>query len=221
MIVNCKNQKRKSSTWLILIYEESVKENYIEILRSQQIRCVISPLHDKDLNEDGTPQKPHRHILIKFNGGRRLQDVDYIIETINAYQHCEISMDPLKSFEYLWHKNEPDKYHYNENDLIFINSNKSDFIFLPYRDIAVYIKENDLLTFNKLVDTLIANEDHKLLEYVSANCYYVQSYQKAIKDKQDYQISQDINMIKHYLDIIAQYCDEDSVFMEMYKRYNK
>lgn len=221
MIVNCKNQKRKSSNWLILIYEESVNENYIEILRSQQIRCVISPLHDKDLNEDGTPQKPHRHILIHFNGGRRLEDIEFIIESINAYQHCEIVMDALKSYEYLFHKNEPDKHHYNENELIYINSNKSDYIFLPYRDIAIYINENNLLTFNGLIDTLIKNEDHKLLEYVASNCYYVQSYQKAIKDKKDYQMAQDITMIKHYLDIIAQYCDEDSVFMEMYQRYNK
>lgn len=220
MIVNCKNQKKKSSTWSIIIYEESVNENYIEILKSQQITCVISPLHDKDLNDDGTPKKPHRHILLKFNGGRRIQDIDYIIESINAYQHCWISLDPLLAYEYLWHKNETDKYHYDEKDLIYINSNKSDFYFLPSRDIALYIKENNLLTFNSLIDRLIINEDNKLLEYVSSNCYYVQSYQKAIKNKQDYQISQDINMIKHYLDILNEYLDEDTVFKEMYERYN-
>ena len=51
--------------WTFIVYPESVKENWREILDEMHIQWVESPLHDKDLNATGEAKKAHRHIMVK------------------------------------------------------------------------------------------------------------------------------------------------------------
>ena len=32
------------------------------------LQCAISPLHDKDMNPDNTPKKPHYHVILTYSG---------------------------------------------------------------------------------------------------------------------------------------------------------
>lgn len=197
MISNSKNQDISSSNWFIIIYEDSVDKNYLEILKSLGVKCAISPIHDKDLLENGEKEKPHRHILLHFNGGRKLNDIEYFIGEINAYKHCEVVRDSQKGYEYLFHKNEPingRKAHYNEKDIIFINSDIYDYVNRQFRDILNYIDEKDVLSFSRLTKLLRDDDNLKLLKYCSDNCYYIQTYlnslihnkEKDIQEKLDY-----------------------------------
>lgn len=59
-------EKRKGTRhrgWVFLVYPESAPENWRELLEVEQVPCLVSPLHDQDENADGTPKKPHHHVL--------------------------------------------------------------------------------------------------------------------------------------------------------------
>ena len=67
-------QSEKKSTkdgryryWTIVVYPDSAPQDWRQKLDGLQ--WVESPLHDKDVNADGTPKKAHWHIMI-FNSGK-------------------------------------------------------------------------------------------------------------------------------------------------------
>lgn len=47
----------KARNWSFIAYPESLNADWRETLRGFGLKGFISPLHDKDVNEDGTPKK--------------------------------------------------------------------------------------------------------------------------------------------------------------------
>lgn len=211
-IHNCKNLDKKSRSWGFLIYEESVNKDYIDILSKSGLKCCISPLHDKDIytsgEKKGQLEKPHRHGIILFNGGRKLSAFEEYLEAINAYNTVEIITDPEAYRRYEFHIDDPDKYQYNEEDLIYINSTKYDYVKSEFKEIINYINDYDIKSFKSLVNKLLKNEQNELLLYLSKNAYYVNLYlnDKAMQNEKD---------IKSLLYEIIDICDNIDV-----KKYN-
>lgn len=64
---NSKNGKKFYSYFAFVVYEEDDKElDLYDRLFALRMPSLISPLHDKDVKEDGTPKKPHRHVMVKL-----------------------------------------------------------------------------------------------------------------------------------------------------------
>lgn len=60
-VIILKKEKR-STKWTFLIYEESVPENYLEILENIHVPFVLSPWHNIDTNSStGEIKKSHKH----------------------------------------------------------------------------------------------------------------------------------------------------------------
>lgn len=56
-------KERRSNKWAFLMYEESVPDNYMEILEGLHVPFVLSPWHDKDIHsETGEIKKSHKHV---------------------------------------------------------------------------------------------------------------------------------------------------------------
>lgn len=55
--------KDKARYFTFLLYPESVPDDWQEKLAEIGQPLAISPLHDKDLNADGTLKKPHWHVI--------------------------------------------------------------------------------------------------------------------------------------------------------------
>lgn len=69
--------------------------------------------HDKDIKEDGTPKEPHWHINIILKEWQTIKGVCKLIE--GNQNSLAIPMnDKREAHEYLTHKNNPDKYQYDE-----------------------------------------------------------------------------------------------------------
>lgn len=58
---------KNADTFIFLMYLDSAKDNWIDFLYSHFDFVSISPLHDKDLNDNGEPKKPHYHVVVKVN----------------------------------------------------------------------------------------------------------------------------------------------------------
>lgn len=63
-------EKRKDRKWRVLLYPDDPSHCDAITKLDQGGYKYIGILHDKDVNEDGTPKKKHWHIVVKFPSAR-------------------------------------------------------------------------------------------------------------------------------------------------------
>ena len=112
--------EKRSLYYATILYEESAVENWHQILEELHIPCLISPLHDRDLDEQGNYKKWHRHILFLFESLKTRQQCNEVIDMVGGVG-CEIIMCPKAYALYLTHANAPDKAQYDANDIIALS----------------------------------------------------------------------------------------------------
>ena len=78
--------------------------------------------HDKDLNSDGTIKEVHYHLYLRFCNARTCSSFHSIFSYIKSVYGCNCLIEPcanvLSSLQYLTHKNNLDKYQYNEDSVV-------------------------------------------------------------------------------------------------------
>lgn len=130
----CKKKMSNSRTrnFSLTSYLDAAKINLTLLAHENQIRFYAYILHDKDTNEDGTLKEPHYHIIIVTYNAKTVSAVrrwfygwvDKEGKDINTLgQACN---DIYNAYDYLYHKNQPDKYQY-DSDLI-VSNNKGHFL---------------------------------------------------------------------------------------------
>lgn len=162
----------KKRYWAFVLYPESAPADWLEILQLKGLSCAISPLHDKDVNPTGEDKKPHYHIILAFGSPTTYNNVKAITEELN----CPIPI-PLEScrgyYRYLTHKDNPEKYQYNENDIITLNAfdvttilNNSEVAQLKI-EIQKLIRDNCILEYAQLMNLLLDSELYELWNVAS------------------------------------------------------
>lgn len=97
-----------------LLYLDSCKKNWQQILADYHIATAISPLHDRDIKEDGTIKKPHYHIVVNFTQKTSIGRFIHIVKSIggkeNTPEHYEeyVISDNRGMLRYLCHLDEKD-----------------------------------------------------------------------------------------------------------------
>lgn len=176
-----KNVKKKY--WAFVLYLESAPENWKEILQLRGIPVCISPYHDKDVNPDGTPKKPHYHIILCFPNTTTYNNVKSITDSLN--QPIPISLDAVNGYyRYLTHKDNPEKYQYSPEDIDTLNGfSIDDFVELTYtqvKTICIYLQQliidNNILEYSDLLDYLLTNELYTELDVASNHTLLFNTY---------------------------------------------
>lgn len=109
-----KNQTFRS--WAFVVYEDSAPENWREIIDDRHISWTHSPYHDRDFNADGTPKKPHYHVILDFVGKKSYEQIKEITDSVNA--PAPIHLDSLRGyFRYFTHMDNPEKAQYSIDDI--------------------------------------------------------------------------------------------------------
>lgn len=110
----------KGRDWATVCYPESVNLDWLNILQETHVQTAISPLHDKDLNPDNTPKKPHWHILLRFEGPTTQSHVKELCDRIGATN--PIKIDSARGmYRYHIHEDNPEKYQYDPKGRILLN----------------------------------------------------------------------------------------------------
>lgn len=107
----------RSRVWAAVVYPESAPENWREELFNLHVGGVISPLHEFDINPDGSPKKAHWHVVLSFEGKKSLEQVQKMLTPL----HCPkpIRVESIRGMvRYLVHKDNPDKYQYDQSGLV-------------------------------------------------------------------------------------------------------
>ena len=76
-----KEKETRTRSWTFVLYPESAPADWRDKLDDYHIEWVESPLHDRDLNGDGTPKKPHIHVLLSFGS---VKSYDCLLYTSDA-----------------------------------------------------------------------------------------------------------------------------------------
>lgn len=114
-----KKQVAKTRGYACVIYTDSAPHNWREILVETHIPALISPYHDRDLNADGTPKKPHYHVMIIFDGPRTHEQAEKILTQIGAANGEVKSLNSITGYaRYLCHLDNPDKVQYDQSEVI-------------------------------------------------------------------------------------------------------
>lgn len=161
----------KKRYWAFVLYPESAPENWREILQQTGLSICVSPLHDKDINPTGEKKKAHYHIILCYSGPTTFKCVKAITDSLN--QPIPIALEQVRGyFRYLTHKDNPEKYQYDEKDITTIN----DFDIDNYNDLSVsqinaikielqkIIRDNNIYEYCDLLNFLLDND---LLSYLN------------------------------------------------------
>lgn len=101
----------RKRNWVFVLYPESAPKNWREKLQEMLVPGFISPLHGNDFNPDGTPKKPHHHVILTFKGLKSYEQVKEITDELNQ-PIPQICKDVRAYARYLCHLDNPEKAQY-------------------------------------------------------------------------------------------------------------
>lgn len=173
------NRKR---VWWFILYPESAPEDWLEQLKSLMVPFAVSPCHDKDIGEDGHLLKAHYHVLFHFTGKKSYEQILQITRMLNQ-PRPEFPLSFDAAYEYLWHKNNPEKFQYSHDDVQHFNGFKVPSLggelngdIALKKQVCDYVRKNNVLEFSDLIFMLMSEEgcDDLLLEVYNNTYFYTQ-----------------------------------------------
>lgn len=157
---------QRSKFWAIIVYPDSAPDDWFSIVKGLHVRTAISPLHDMDLKEDGTPKKAHYHVLFDFDSVKSPAQMEDIAEMLHAPYPERVQS--LKGYaRYLWHADEgPEKAKYDPDDVILLagfdreltDKSKKERRYEYIGEMIRYVQEHEITEFVELSDYVIVNE---------------------------------------------------------------
>lgn len=146
------------------IYPESALSGWMDKLKDMHIPCFISPLHDKDVNPDGEPKKPHYHIMMMHTSVKTREQAIEAFKEIEGVG-CEVINSRRGYARYLIHKDNPEKYQYDEKDVISLSG--ADYYetislvsdkYAVLNDVIMFIKDNNIDNVLDLYNYAVEND---------------------------------------------------------------
>ena len=107
----------RTRNWTFVAYPESVPQNWRDILDGEHIQWIESPLHDRDINADGEPKKPHWHVLVMFEGKKSFEQIKELTDKLHATipQKCASAKGLVR---YMAHLDNPEQVQYDRGEII-------------------------------------------------------------------------------------------------------
>jgi hypothetical protein len=137
------------------VYPDSAPENWRDILRETGLQGAISPLHSPVDGHDESERKAHWHVMLCWESGSTTQKVaQSIADKVNA--PIPRALNNVKgSYDYLTHKNNPEKEQLDVRDIEHING----FNIRDYADMT----KSEITAVKRLIQQFISV--HDLVEY--------------------------------------------------------
>lgn len=170
----------KSRFWSFIAYPEHDIDKIINNLIELGCCFCVSPLHDKDLNPDGTIKKSHYHIILQFEGPTTYKNVN---DNICIPNNCTIPKNVISLrayYRYLCHLDNPEKAQYSLNDIKCYGGFHCDLTSSEITHIKVLIIEdienNNIREYRDLCQFYIKLGDYDRLDIVSNHTYFFDKY---------------------------------------------
>lgn len=177
------NTTVKKRLWAFVMYPDSMPDDAFERIKQSGLPCAISPLHDKDLNPDEVEKKPHYHVILTYSGPTTFNSVSKFTSSLNGT--IPVPLESVRGYyRYLTHKDNPEKFQYDDNDIVHLNGfNIGDFIELTKSEVVQLkikiqgiIREYNIIEYGDLMDFLLDNDMITEYEIASNNTLFFNSY---------------------------------------------
>lgn len=151
---NTSTKDGRYRNWTIVVYPDSAPEDWRN--NFDGMVWIESPLHDKDINPDGTPKKPHWHILLVFDGKKSYAQVKTLADLINGASPQYVQ-NLTGMVRYLAHMDNPEKAQYKKSDIIGHGIDISKYIESPEEfdelmmAIEIFCEENHVVEYADLI----------------------------------------------------------------------
>lgn len=172
-MANQRDPPKKSKYFCCLLYPDSSTydvDKVIKALAQEHLTFAVSPLHDRDIEDNGSPKKQHFHLLLAYSSATTLNNIR------GWFKVCGMPESDLHSvrvcasgvgyYRYLTHKDNPEKAQYDDNDIRVFND--SDDLFKKFSKTASE-KIDDLVCIFQIVDKLNTISFHSLIQYLMLN----------------------------------------------------
>lgn len=183
-----KSKQSRTRNFATILYPESAPANWRDIIAGLHVPVLVSPLHDKDTNPDGTQKKPHYHVLFMFDTVKNWESqIKPLFDSFGGVGR-EIVNSARGYARYLCHLDNPEKAQYNPNDILaFGGADYLTVTHLPTDDIAMlkdifaYIRANNIFSLSELLDICAINNPDWFMIISTSRAYIVDKYIKSLK----------------------------------------
>ena len=185
-----KNERYRNWSWIV--YPESAPENWRTLLDETGEKWIESPLHDRDINETTNEiKKAHWHIIISFGNKKSYKQAEKISELLNSPN--PVSVKSLQgAVQYLWHRNNPDKFQYDKSEVVAHNGFKyrqyltdigvdTDSIL---QEVLQWIQETGCSEYRDLVDYAVSERFDDWFPTVRSQTIFLNSYLRSNRHSQ-------------------------------------
>ena len=184
------NVVKKKRNWTFVLYPESAPADWIDRLQKTGLQAEISPLHDKDINPDGTHKKAHYHIILCYSGPTSYTVVKALTDSLR--QPIPQPLEQVKGMHrYFTHMDNPEKYQYDSREikalngfdiLDFVEMSKSE-VNKALKDLQALIRNMDFTEYSDFMDFLLDNEQDELYDVASSHTYFFEKYISSRRNK--------------------------------------
>ena len=179
-----KPKEVKKREWTFVIYEESAPADWRDIIRQRGLVAAASPLHDKDINADGEPKKPHWHIIVVYDGPTTYSNVLALSQGELCGTIPKVLDSPRGMYTYFTHEDNPEKAQYEKKDIQHFNGFnitdlcmlKSSEIFEIKKKVLEFIDDNDVFEYADLVRYLMLAEMKDELQVAMESTFFFDKY---------------------------------------------
>lgn len=189
-VKSSKSKNVKKRNWAFVVYPESAPKDWIEKLQKTGLQCAISPLHDKDIDPTGERKKAHYHVIATYSGPTSFNVVKGLTDSLNA--PIPQALEQVRGYyRYLTHKDNPDKYQYDEKDIRAVNGfNISDFMELSKsevneikRKLQTLIRQENIIEYADLLDSLLDGDMFLEHDVASSHTLFFDRYITSRRNK--------------------------------------
>lgn len=173
----------RTRNWTFVLYPESAPENWRDYLNEYHIQWIESPLHDKDINADGTPKKPHIHIMLMYEGNKSYSQIKEITDSLNQPIPQKVA-SARSMVRYMAHLDNPDKFQYDQSYIIGHGGVDIDELLKPLgaarhsviKEMMKYVRDEGVVEFQDLADYAAFYREDWFAILCDTNTLFMKSY---------------------------------------------
>ncbi|HEL1068464.1 TPA: replication protein [Streptococcus equi subsp. zooepidemicus] len=185
------DKKELARNWSWIVYPDSAPENWRKLLDEMGEKWIESPLHDKDVNETTSEiKKAHWHIIISFKNKKSYKQMLEISDLLHAPNPEKVG-SLQGAVQYLWHRNNPEKYQYDKSEVVAHNGFKyrqyltdigidTDVIL---QEVVSWISETGCSEYADLVDYAVAEKFDDWFPTVRSQTIFLTAYLRSNRHK--------------------------------------
>lgn len=121
-----KRKGQRTRNWTVIAYPDDLPDTWQDMLDDKCVKWICSPLHDKDLNADGQPKKPHYHLLFMFDVVKTKEQVKAIFGELYGWSDDSVIgiatpqtvSDRCALVRYMAHLDNPSKAQYDVSAIV-------------------------------------------------------------------------------------------------------